>query len=241
MRFGRQPHDPVRHAKLPTLARYRTASAEPVETVDWLTRVPPDGWGMYANDTLGDCTCAAVAHLLMLWESFNPPVQAPSDADVVRLYQDFGYNPTDPATDNGAFCIDVLDWWKQRGVPVLGTTNELLAFCTVDHTNVEEVQEAIRLFGGLYVGIRLSNAQVNDPTWDVSPDANEGHCIAVGAFSPYSLTGITWGRTQPMTWAFWGAQVDEVYAPLSLRWLNSKLADPSGINLDQLITDLNNL
>ena len=34
--------------------------------VYWEYKIPDDAWQMFGNDTIGDCTCACIAHMLML-------------------------------------------------------------------------------------------------------------------------------------------------------------------------------
>jgi hypothetical protein len=66
----------------------------------------------------------------------------------------------------------------------------------------------------------------------------------VVAYDSRSLTVVTWGALQTMTWGFWAAYCDEAYAILSPDYLKQKggqTVAPSGFNLAQLQEDLADL
>src|SRR5215831_17287905 len=53
------------------LARYLpTSLPPPPASCDWSTKDSP-AWGMMDNDTLGDCTCAAMGHAIQVWTASN--------------------------------------------------------------------------------------------------------------------------------------------------------------------------
>jgi hypothetical protein len=66
----------------------------------------------------------------------------------------------------------------------------------------------------------------------------------VVAYDSRSLTVVTWGALQSMTWGFWAAYCDEAYAILSPDYLDQKAGQtvaPNGFNLAQLQEDLADL
>src|SRR6202142_4151114 len=106
----------MRHGKLGKLApkpnrrtlrlsRYLLAGATGLPTPPlklWREyRVPPSGWGMMGNDTIGDCTCAAIAHMVMLMTAHTGTMISPTLEDTLAVYSAVtGYYPVDPSPDN---------------------------------------------------------------------------------------------------------------------------------------------
>jgi hypothetical protein len=117
--------------------------------------------------------------------------------------------------------------------------------------------DAVWIFGGCYVGLALpktAQAQTqNHQPWSVTsagttgdgaPGSWGGHAVPVMAYDTRSLTVVTWGALQTMTWGFWAAYCDEAYAILSPDFLKQKggqTVAPSGFNLAQLQEDLADL
>jgi len=212
-------------------------------------------WGMMDNDQIGDCTCAAAGHLLMEWTaSAQGKMYTPSDAQIVAAYSAItGYNPKTGANDNGAQELDVLNYWRQQGI----AGHKIQAYMALEPSNHTHVMDAVWIFGGCYIGVALpktAQAQTrNRQTWSVSPQGTGGdgapgswggHAVPVVAYDSRSLTVVTWGALQTMTWGFWAAYCDEAYALLSPDYLKQKggqTVAPSGFNLQQLQDDLADL
>ncbi|MEO9191106.1 MAG: hypothetical protein ABI224_14080 [Acetobacteraceae bacterium] len=234
-RLGRRAHDPAQLASVHTLGRY-LGTQSPGRAIDWTRDIAHGTWGMCDNDTLSDCTAAAVSHAISTWESYVPPLSFMSDREIVQLYSATGgYVAGDPTTDRGAVCLDVLNYWTHNEVG--GET--LAAFCAVDPKNPAHVRIALEVFGGLYVGVTLREAQLQGSgKWDRTTDTIAGgHCIWTVAVDDDGLTCITWGETQRMTWAFWNAAVDECYALLSPRWARAGRT-PEGFPIAAMIADM---
>jgi hypothetical protein len=230
-----------------------------------LTHVP-----MYVNDRLGDCTQAKKGHAIMTMEraSSQSEIQV-TDDDVVRAYMRVGgYVPGHPETDNGAYELDSLNDWRQNGIGVQrdGTPHKIDAFVRVDHTNHDEVLLAHYVFGGLMVcaGLPVSaerQIQRGEP-WDVV-SGSAGRFGSWGGHSMYShvydrdqqptpiarnrfpgLDGIaiwTWAQEQWMTWPWWDAYVDEVYAVKTPDYMRRSGTTPQGLDsakLDRLLAAL---
>ena len=53
-----------------------------------------------------------------------------------------------------------------------------------------------------------------------------------------AITVVTWGRLQELTWPFWDRYVDEVYAILSVDFLDEAGEAPNGLDLAALKADL---
>ena len=81
----------------------------PISCNDYLSAVKVP-WGYMLNDTLGDCTCADTGHSLMLRTANASQIVVPSDADIEKLYEHFGYVPGNPATDQGVTEDDICSF-----------------------------------------------------------------------------------------------------------------------------------
>jgi hypothetical protein len=256
-RLGRFKSKPDRRTL--KMARYRTGIAVKVpDFVDWTnsTGKTPE-WGMMLNDSLGDCTCAAAGHIVEeLTTDANAGVGVTiPDSSVLTMYeQACGYNPADPSTDQGGDMSTVLKYFNQTGL--LDTNNvphKIYAYISVNPMNLQEVKEAIYLFGNLYCGVNLPNTVQNEETvlscWDVAkdyktnPDAQPGslggHCIPLMGYSSKAFKLVSWGGEYYMTPNFLQIYCDELYAVLSMDWIekNTNLS-PSLFDLSQLQADL---
>jgi hypothetical protein len=217
----------------------------PPATLDYSTLIPR--WPMYANDAIGDCTCAAAGHMVELWTKMGWQEQVPSDSQIVQMYSAVsGYDPTTGAGDNGAVILDVLRYWQRHGLD----NQRPYAYVHVTPTNHQEMQCANWLFGGLDIGIQLplsaADQYNNHQDWDVTdsslqgdaaPGSWGGHSVNTVGYDQAGLTIVTWGGTWRMTWAFVDAYVDECWALLPAYWATYH---PSSIGFkwNQLHADL---
>ena len=253
LKLGKQTarHDP----RTLLFAAYATpALPAPPPALDLTAKVKAP-WGMMDNAQLGDCTCAAAGHLIMEWTaSARAKMFTPSDAQIVAAYSAItGYNPKTGANDNGAVELDVLNYWRQNGI----AGHKIQAFVALEPSNHTHIMDGVWIFGGCYIGLALpktAQAQVqNHQPWSVTsigtsgdgaPGSWGGHAVPVVAYDSRSLTVVTWGALQTMTWGFWAAYCDEAYAILSPDYLEKKggqTVAPSGFNLAQLQEDLADL
>ena len=218
------------------LARYLTATlpAPPV-SVDWSKG--QTAWQMFCNDTLGDCTIAGALHVIMGW-SLNAGTEAAfTDADALSYYEKFDdYVDGDPSTDNGGCLLDVLNDWKHQGI----NGHIVEAFALVDHTNQAEIKQALALFGPLYTGLQFPNSAMGQLGWGVTEDTSidGGHCVVLVGYNATGPVAISWGALYQMTWDFFAAYFDEIYAAISPDWFMLSGIDPTGLNLQQLQADL---
>jgi hypothetical protein len=137
--------------------------------------------------------------------------------------------------------LDVLNAWRRNGL----VGHQLAAFADPHPSNLEEVRQAISLFGGVYIGLALPITAQSQDIWDVGspddPDAEPGswggHCVYVPKYDAYGFTCITWGAPKQMTLDFWNEYCDEAHALLSNDWLSAK-GSPGGFDVAQLKADL---
>jgi hypothetical protein len=253
LKLGKQSprHDP----RTLLFATYATpALPAPPPSLNLTTKMKAP-WGMMDNAQVGDCTCAAAGHLMMEWTSnAQSKIFTPSDAQIIAAYSAVtGYNPKTGANDNGAQEIDVLNYWRQTGI----AGHKIQAFLALEPSNDTHIMDGTWIFGGCYIGLALpKSAQAqssNKQIWSVPPGGTGGdgapgswggHAVPVVAYDSRSLTVVTWGALQTMTWGFWAAYCDEAYAILSPDFLEQKKGQPvtpDGFNVQQLLADLSDL
>src|SRR5215467_12720805 len=95
------------------------------KSCDWGTKIPNDSWGMMLNDEIGDCTCAAAAHLIQSWTSNDDKIVTLSDND-------------------GCVELDVLNYWRHKGIG----KHKFDAYVALEPKNHEHIRDSIHLFGG---------------------------------------------------------------------------------------------
>jgi hypothetical protein len=242
VRFGKHP--PVRDYRTLRFRDYVTAklpappasfSALPrvfdhLGTQDLAALFPMDG-----NDTLGDCTIAALAHAITLNQGFikkKPKIM--STAQVVKLY----YHLTG-GVDSGLAELNVLNYWRQHKV----SADQILAYISVDPKNHEHVQQAAQIFGSVYLGFQvqaqcLQEFNAHKP-WTPGRLTKDGHAVLAVGYDPKGLTMLTWGSSQEGTWAWWDECVDEAYAIVPPEAKNPGFAP--GFDVQQLLADLNDV
>ena len=198
-------------------------------------------WGEMLNDTLGDCTIAACGHAEQVWTLGKITV---ADSVILGAYEAWcGYNPANPATDQGGIEVDVLtDWQKNK----LGG-HVLDGWADPTPQDLSHVMHSIAEFGGVYIGLQIPNSALNQyqagQVWDVV--ANDGgiagghavYCPAYHTLDPNvskktTITCITWGGLQKMTVDFWDKYCDESHTLFGAAW------QPAGVNLAALRADL---
>jgi hypothetical protein len=222
---GKLPAQPAR-SQLRLSAVLGERLAAPPAAVDWQDdRIV---WPMYANDEVGDCTCAGVGHLVnqLTYYGSGSEVQ-PTDSSVLGMYSAItGYDPAKPASDTGAYCQDVLAYWRKTGLE----GHKITAYASLDVSNLVEVKQAIALFGTVYVGLSFPDSAMKqfngDQPWDVVRGARieGGHCVIVGAYGSGKLGLVTWGAETTMTEAFWKKYVDEAWVVLDADGLTKAAA-----------------
>ena len=241
-RLGRIPTPIAQRDRIPKLARYIELPTPPAGAVDVSNGVT--SWPMFLNDRLGDCACAAPAHMDEIFSKEAGQPKVLTDQDVLALYELQGYNPADPATDRGSSMGNVLDDWKSGR----WAASQILAYATVNVSDQNMVKTALWLFSGLYIGIELPITAQSQQVWDVVPGLPQqnqpgswgGHAVDVVALDDTGLTVITWGAPKRMTWAFWHEYVDECYAVVSKDFdaLQGKPVEECGFDEQQLLADM---
>lgn len=220
--LGKLPAQPAR----PQLRASRLLATLPMPpaVVDWQS--DSITWPMYGNDQVGDCTCAGVGHMVNQLTFYGTGTEAlPTEEHVLAMYSAItGYTPADPSTDTGAYCQDVLAYWRKTGLE----DHTIVAYASVDVHNLTEIKQAIAHFGTVYVGMAFPDSAMDQfdagQTWDVVKGAHieGGHCVIVGSYDTAAKTFglVTWGAEATMTEAFWRKYVDEAWVVLDQDGLN---------------------
>jgi len=238
--------DPLTEHEAPRVKLGNHLSVTPAvpAVVDWASQVT--SWPMYDNDRIGDCTCAALGHAVQAWTTYGEgntltlPV-----GDVLSLYEAVsGYNPATGANDNGAVEQKVLQYVQQNGIG----GRKIRAFAQVDHTNLDEMKQALDIFGSVYVGFQVPQSAEQQfgagQPWTVVPGSPVigGHAIDIQKWDADYIYPVTWGKLQPMTPEFWLTYGDEAWVIISDDWVNDHTGlTPTGLNLDALLAEFDAL
>jgi len=186
---------------------------------------------MDGNDTLGDCTIAALAHATTVYNGLVGKTKIMPVPMVEKVYKHLT-----GGEDTGLNELDVLNYWQSNAVD----GDKILAFAKIDPKNHVHVQQAILLFGGVYLGFQVQQNAIKDfdshTPWTPGTLTQDGHAVYAVAYDANGVTVLTWGNTQQATWAWWDECVDEAYAILPPEATQSTF-DP-GFNIAQLKTDL---
>ena len=210
---------------------------------------------VYANDSLGDCVIAGIAHVVGVFTGGAGPTPFIYTRDqIIALYSAIGgYNPSDPSTDQGCDEQTALNYWQDKGAPT-GSHN-IAGWVAVDGTDPIECRAALWLFENLYFGIELPDAWINPIpsasgfTWDAAgpPDPNNGHCVVGVGYTQTGVTIATWGMTGLITDAAIKQYCThdgggELYTVVSQDALIKATAKaPNGFDWSQLVADFDSI
>jgi hypothetical protein len=241
LKFGRRPNDPAR----PRIRLGRSLTgvipAHPAAT-DYLARL--SGWQMLGNDKYGDCVAVTWSNLRRLTTAVLSTEYYPPLAQVEKFY--VTQNSAFPVEDNGMDIQTGLQDLVANGGP---DGVKALGFAAVDFTSPAEVKAAIAIFGAVWTGFMVQDANMdqfgNHQPFDYvsgSPDAG-GHSVLVGGYGPggsAQLGGdekcITWAQETSFTPQFWSRQVQECWVVIWPEHLNSRQF-LDGVDLPQFAAD----
>ncbi len=176
------------------------------------------GWQMLGNDRYGDCVAVTWANIRRLLSRLAGAEYYPDLEQVLELYKT--QNPGFPNQDEGMYIHLVLDHLHKTGGP---DGVKPIAFAKVDHTDEAEVEAAISIFGYLWTGFSVQDANMdvdwrNKQPFDYHPGSGwaGGHSVIVGGYDSDHVaadqTMATWARHTGFTENGWRNLVDEVWA-----------------------------
>lgn len=204
-------------------------------------KIPEDAWQMFGNNRIGNCTCAAVAHMIMLFTAHTGTIFIPDEKDIIAAYSAVsGYNPVTGANDNGADLPTVLNYWMRTGI----AGHKIAAWADIDPRNAEAQKHGIHIFGATYDAIMLPNSAMDqfsaNQNWEfVQPDGGQdgGHCVPRFGYGSEGYACVTWAKDQKGGNAFWQQYLFESCVVITEDWLKDG-ATPSGFNMDALVADI---
>lgn len=176
-------------------------------------------WGLYGNDRFGDCGPVSVANLVkLLSRHLTGTERSVTVDDVFDLYKASGNPDFDPVTGNGDNGVDMQTMLEAlvAGVGV-GAFPQPIAFAKVDVRNLDEVDTAIAIFGGVLFGVDLDRAQQtqtdNGGPWDyVAKSATwGGHAVMAASYTTTGGGVVTWAEVLACTNAFMTHQLEECW------------------------------
>ncbi|HEX3777940.1 MAG TPA: hypothetical protein VHV51_25910 [Polyangiaceae bacterium] len=237
-RFGKHP--PKQDYRTLRLKNYlKDGLAAPPAAYDVLAQVygklsvndPAELFPMDGNDSIGDCTIAALAHASTIYHGLVGKKSIAKTAALEKIY----YHLTG-GVDSGLNELDVLNYWRKSAA----AAEKILGFVAIDPKNHLHIKQAIQIFGGVYLGFQVQQNAIQDfdahKTWTPGKLTNDGHAVYAASYDDKTVTVLTWGSTQKANWAWWDECVDEAYAILPAE---AKAQNFDGIKFDELKNDLN--
>ena len=237
-RFGKHP--PKNDYRTLRFKDYLTPQIpQPPESFDALSLVykklnisdPAKLFPMDGNDQYGDCTIAAAAHAITIYSGLIGKKKIMDTDDVTNLY----FSLTD-GIDSGLVELNVLNYWRKTAI----NGDQIFAYAKIDCKNHTHVQQAIKIFGGVYTGFQVQENCMDDfnsqKTWTPGDLTNDGHAVFTTSYDATGVTVLTWGSTQKGTWDWWDECVDEAYAILPSEATDSNFSP--GFDFAQLQDDL---
>jgi hypothetical protein len=177
---------PKKHDKILAFKKY--AVALPIAPAAYDAGGKVDSWPVMLNTTIGDCTCASAGHLTQWWTACaGGTAKIISDDDILSAYKAVsGYDPATGQNDNGAAISDVLNYWRTNGIG----GDKIAASAAIDPKNVDQIKQAIWMFGGIDIGVLLPIAAQGEANWDAPSSALSGDWTP-GGWGGHCLSGDT--------------------------------------------------
>lgn len=170
------------------------------------------GFPMDGNDQYGDCTIAAVAHMLQTWNAETEEAdKIPTEQQCIDTY----FQLTG-GVDSGLVEADVLSFWYRSGL----WGNKIKGYAPVPINNLVQIHQAVAFYGGCYLGIEVPESamqqfEVGEP-WTVVPGSpiEGGHAVPISGYDERYVYVVTWGKIQPVTYPWLAAYLEEAWCVL---------------------------
>lgn len=212
---------------------------------DWLkaaeAQAEGGNLGPMENNVLGCCTISAKGHLRQIVTANLGPMITTPDSVILSDYERVdGYNPSDPATDQGGVMSDVNKAWTSTG-GVGGWQMDVVV--PIRNQVIEDICKSVDRYGFADCGIALPLSAQNQSTWavDITGGQNAeqgswgGHDAPIVAYD--KAAGLffftTWGIRQAATFEWVLGYVDEAYTGI-----NKGFRLPNGYAAADLDADL---
>ena len=240
-KLGKTPYVP--NPKTLKLSTYTTAALKPAPyQCDQFSKL--SNLGFMLNNSIGDCVAAAAGHTIQLMTSDSGTQIILPDSVIQQEYSALsGYVPGNPATDVGTSIFALMQRWQTVGFG----GHFLGAGLGLDFHNGLDLTNSVYYFGCAVAGFGLPSTAAGETIWTVPPGGATGagafgswggHAVPIVGYDSHYLYFISWGAIYRMTWAFYYTYCDEIWAPLSMDWINTKGVSLEGFNYAQLQADL---
>lgn len=243
MKLGRNPSPAQPSLKL----------ADFLDLSYWKPKIPDNfghyksvaNYGMLGNDRFGDCVWAGAAHEHMLWNAANDRTVDFTDSNVLQAYSDVtGFRADDPSTDQGTDMATAARYRQKYGLEdSLGRVHKIGAYLALEPGDLDQLAAASYLFGAAGIGIVVTDKAMdqfnqNKPwTYVRRAKAEGGHYVPVVGRQDGLYVALSWGRPQPFTFAYYQKQSDEIFAYISVDYLDNNKS-PEGFDSNALVDAL---
>jgi len=172
---------------------------------------------MLGNDVAGDCEAARWAnHRLLMTGAY--PASVMDDVWAVYKTQNPNFDPNgDPNTtgpgspaDGGMSSDQLLSYLHSTGGP---DGSKVVAYGLIDPRNVQAVERAIALFGGVWVDILVQPGNQTEfanrqPWTDTGEQPEGGHAVLADGYVPQRRF-LTWADETTFADSFWNGSTQE--------------------------------
>lgn len=194
LKTGLKPFVPDERDAL--FANFRVAATMPKPpAIFGYAHLLPTDIGMDGNDAEGCCAPCAAAHGFMILDLIAGRKLPPfSTKSVLKLYSEVaGYIPGDPSTDQGTDYRTMLNYLRKTGMKDdAGKVHKIGAFALIEKANLTELDEALYLFGHVFIGVDLPDSaqtQFGDgKPWTVVKGSKIDGGHAIGGIQKVSAT-----------------------------------------------------
>lgn len=209
---------------------------------DWTQGIRYDS---LMNHKLGCCTITGIAHLMQNSALAHGQLLRFADEEIVSAYsRATGYVPGDPSTDRGGQMVNALKMARHVGIG----GKKIGAHVRVDVRDYLEVQAAINLFGGIYVGADLPKRISSQTVWTIpvqrefndldTPGSLGGHAFVKLGYDRHHLRALPWRDPVYASVEWMKLYVDEAWAIIDERWISGDRPAPNGFDMERLIHNL---
>lgn len=198
------------------------SSVVPPTCLDWQK---VKSWPMLLNDQLGDCTIAAVGHVIEYWNCIgHMSLPTMTNEEALTYYKILGhYVPGEPETDGGCVELDVLNYFKSHGFMAASELVKLTKFLSLPLNSITQIKSSVYHLGNAYFGYNLPTNATQTTLWTIDPTAEieGGHAINCVGYddSKELLYVVSWGTVVPVTYAFHNMYCEEAWSLYSSDWM----------------------
>lgn len=248
--YGRRPPKNAPALRFASIMRGDVPSYPASE--DYLAKL--SDWQLLGNDKVGDCNAVTWANMRRLVTATLSTENYPTQDQVWQFYQtqNPGFDPNGSPTTDGPGSPQDQGMDIQTGLEYLHANGgpdgvKVVAFAKVDHASMPEVRAALAIFGCLWTGITVLDANQQEfsegKAWtDVSGSSIDGgHAVLSGGYKD-GVKFITWAQETRFASSFWDGVVqgtplvEETWVAIWPEHLGTKEFE-EGIDQAQLAAD----